>query len=286
MRPLAATALLTALALAACSAAGNRPVESANPFAGGRYVAMGSSFAAGSGLGEPKPDTPPLCGRSFSNYATLLAEKMRLTLYDVTCGGATTDHILGSQNGLAPQIDAVTADTDLVTVTIGGNDINYAGNLFAASCKARGGFSVRGTQIPCMAPNYPSEQDYQRLAANMTEIARQVRSRAPRAKLVFVQYVSLVPEKSCDAVDLPADDIAAARETARRLSAITAKAARENGAMLLETDRLSANHTPCDAEPWSIGFPSDLDPAQGIPWHPNRAGMRAIAELTARLIAN
>lgn len=50
---------------------------------------------------------------------------MGLNLVDVSCGGATTAHILGAWSELAPQIDAVTSDTKLVTVTIGGNDLNY-----------------------------------------------------------------------------------------------------------------------------------------------------------------
>ena len=39
-------------------------------------------------------------------------------------------HVLAPWNELPAQIDAVTPDTRLVTITIGGNDLNYIGNLF------------------------------------------------------------------------------------------------------------------------------------------------------------
>ena len=77
------------------------------------------------------------------------------------------------------------------------------------------------------------------------------------------------------------------RAIAKRLAAITAQVARDAKASLLPTDRLSRHHTPCDAEPWSLGFPTDFDYTQGTPWHPSRAGMVAIADaLTAMVSAH
>ncbi len=52
--------------------------------AGGRYVAMGSSFAAGPGLPGRAPGSPRRAGRSTSNYAHLVARSLRLDLHDVT----------------------------------------------------------------------------------------------------------------------------------------------------------------------------------------------------------
>ena len=50
------------------------------------YVALGSSFASGPGI-DPLLDAR--CGRSGSNYAHLVAERLGYDLVDVTCGGAT-----------------------------------------------------------------------------------------------------------------------------------------------------------------------------------------------------
>jgi hypothetical protein len=69
---------------------------------------MGSSFAAGPGITTGADATPSRCSRSRDNYANQLARKRGLDLVDVSCSGATTAHVLGSWNELAPQIDSVT----------------------------------------------------------------------------------------------------------------------------------------------------------------------------------
>src|SRR6478609_2450565 len=120
--------------------------------AGGTYVALGDSMASG-------PLIPSItgnvgCGRSTHNYAHDLAAQKGLTLHDVTCSGAETKHMTESQSlsvggvstGTAPpQFDALTADTSLVTLTIGGNDAGLVGiaedcvnlNPFGTPCKTR-----------------------------------------------------------------------------------------------------------------------------------------------------
>ena len=119
--------LCCALLFAASTHAQNA-AEALQP--GARYVALGSSFAAGPGVPEPTGS----CGRSDSNYANLVASALELSLTDVSCNGATTDNIRHTpQDGAAPQIDAVTDQTMLVTVTIGGNDINYTSSTFACA---------------------------------------------------------------------------------------------------------------------------------------------------------
>ena len=278
-----AMACLTVLLLASCGLFSNRP-ESAGTPTGGRYVAMGSSFASGPGLGSPKPGTPARCMRTFANYPTLLAERLRLTLFDVSCSGATTEHVLGPWNELPAQINAVTPGTELVTVTIGGNDLNYVGGLLGASCGADGMMAIAGNSFACPSKTVPTEADYLKVEANLREIARQVHERAPKAKLVFVPYVTLVPDALCEATPISVEDAATARAIAERLAALTATVARETRSMLVPIDELSKGHTPCDAEPWAAGFPRDYDGSQGAPWHPNFAGMRATADaLAARL---
>ena len=87
----------------------------------GRYVAIGSSMAAGPGIRPGAPGAPWRAGRSARNYAHLLAEKLRLDLVDVTYSGATTAHLLTDrQNGAPPQVSALDGSESLVTTTIGG----------------------------------------------------------------------------------------------------------------------------------------------------------------------
>ena len=261
---------VAAMALGGCATVAEAP-PSLPP--GARYVAMGSSFAAGPQLGSPKPNTPERCARDQGNYASLLAQRLGLDLVDATCSGATTAHLLGPWNELPAQLDALTPDTRLVTVTIGGNDINFVRNLYVSVC------NPATASRTCPPIGVPSEADWARLEANLREIARQVRSRAPNARLVFVDYVSFVPgAKTCAAVPFPERNAVVMRQIAAKFADLTAKVARDSGADLLPASALSQTHTPCDPEPWSVGAPGS---GAGAPWHPNAAGMRAIADALA-----
>jgi lysophospholipase L1-like esterase len=228
-----------------------------------RYVAMGSSFAAGPGIPEPADTPPSRCGRSTNNYAHQLARRRSLALVDVTCSGATTAHLLGAWNELAPQLEAITADTSLVTITIGGNDVNYVGRLMDASS---------GTAIDA-----PDEAAWARLRQSFDRITAEVHRRAPGARLVFVDYVSLLPEGApCARTPVSAGQATALRALAKRLSTETASAAQRAGAGVIRASALSRGHDVCAAEPWASGYPARR-PGE-VPYHPNLAGMTAIAE--------
>lgn len=240
---------------------------------------MGSSYAAGARIGPLVADSPARCGRTQNNYPHLLALRMGLDLVDVSCGGATTAHVLGAWSELPPQIDAVTAETKLVTVTIGGNDLNYVRNLALATCgKATGVAPPKGGACPPF--EWPLASDYEALESHLREIAQQVRQRAPRARLVFIDYVRIVPDVAgCAEMPLDAAQMAAAQEAFRRMAEATAKAARAEGALLLPAGQLSKGHEACSGTPWAAGYPG-----KPAPFHPTAAGHEAIAAaLAARL---
>jgi len=77
-----------------------------------RYVALGDSYSAASGVLPPDPAAPPGCMRSSVNYPHVVAGATGAQLTDVTCGAAETkDYDESQQPGVAPQLDAVQADT-------------------------------------------------------------------------------------------------------------------------------------------------------------------------------
>lgn len=252
---------------------------------GARYVNLGSSFAAGSGAGPTALGSPARCYRSSANYAHLLAERLNLTLEDVSCGGATSAHILNAWNELPAQIDTVTRDTRLVTITIGGNDIAYVGNLVAGSCEQGESIRAAGMVFPCPSPFVVPEAAFTTLESNLRDVARQIATRAPQARVVFIQYIALVPETQCAQSRFTETEAAALRVTAARLAEITNRAAAETGATVLRMDQVSAGHTPCDSDPWSAGLPLDYDGAAGAAWHPNARGMAVIAEQLEQTLA-
>jgi len=107
------------------------------------YVALGDSYSSGEGLdpfesGTNIPDTN-MCHRSSQAYPRLLAADNDLPLNlgsngFAACSGAKTSSItLGAtDNNEGAQLDKITADTDLVTMTIGGNNMDFKG--FAEAC--------------------------------------------------------------------------------------------------------------------------------------------------------
>src|SRR6202451_545490 len=140
---------------------------------GSRYVAMGSSFAAGPGLPTRVPGSPRRAGRSTGNYAHLLARTLGLDLHDVTFSGATTGDLLRpSAAGQPAQLAAVTPDTALVTITAGGNDVGYVPRLTLASLpwplRALPGAPARAAG--CGDPQ-PTDERFARLEQNLAAIA-------------------------------------------------------------------------------------------------------------------
>lgn len=145
-RPLPRCLALLAPA-AACLAAGlaAAPGADAAPL---RYVALGDSYSAASGVFPLAPGSPPMCLRSSANYPHVLAARIGATLTDVSCGAAETkDFFVAQYSGLDPQLDALSANTQLVTMTIGGNDSGVFINTIL-QCGSAGILSL-GQGSPC-----------------------------------------------------------------------------------------------------------------------------------------
>lgn len=252
-------------------------------FASAPYVAMGSSYAAGPNIGQ-SADTPPnRCARSASNAAHIFAQKAGLALQDVSCSGATTAHILGPWNELPAQVDALDAGTRLVTVTIGGNDLGYMTAIGKLRCPALSA-EERGRYFPngCTPFAPLTEEAKAKLAGDMDRMIATIHQRSPKARVLIVQYFSLMPAKgNCPATGLSDEGVAQIRPIAKTLSAITEASVRpyRSFARTVALDRASADHGICGAAPWSNGGSPDMAKKDGVNYHPNQAGMAAAAAL-------
>lgn len=257
------------------------------------YVALGSSFASGPGI-EPILDGS--CGRSGSNYAHLVAARLGYDLIDVTCGGAAVDDVLSRSQTLMtggtvpPQLDALVPDADLVTITIGGNDIEYLLTLLRCSYAAAPDAVPVEARAFFATPLDPAAVDsaLAGLPAKLATLVAAVRERAPRARVVLVDYLTVVPDGgSSPAVPMSEDHRLFCADVGRRLAAVTAEAARATGAEIVTASTASAAHHAGSAEPWVTGWEFGDVPAGGIvPYHPNAAGMRAVADQVVALLGS
>ena len=250
---------------------------------------MGSSFASGPRVTQAADARDPRCSRSNDNYPRQVARTLRLELVDVSCGGATTKHVLSGWNELPPQVAALSADTALVTVTIGGNDVGYVGRLFAGSCgsgdtgpetvrAACAGMRARAGAAGPSPSTAPDAEAWAAVEAGLSAIAAEVRNRAPRARPIFVEYLSVVPSGTlCATVPLSPAAAIVARETADRLARLTKTVAKRSGAEVLPMATVSKGHDACSADPWVTGFVPAKVGSGFVPYHPNLNGMTAVA---------
>lgn len=249
------------------------------PVGDARYVALGSSFAAGIGLGPRVPGSPFVCMRSANGYPGQLSRLLGLPLLDMSCSAATTAHVLrGGQIFQGAQLAALTSATELVTLTTGGNDVRFIGDTSFLAARRSG--AVTGWLLRKLwnGPLRPEQRDFAGLHRDLIATFAEIRRRAPRARIVVVTYpLVLPPEGSCARLSLDPAEVAAMRTVGERLAEVTRSAAHQGGVVVVDLQRLGATHHACSAEPWVNGWQD----AQGTQFHPTIAGARAAAAAIA-----
>lgn len=266
------------------------------------YVALGSSYAAGPVIA---PVVDANCTRSGANYPHQVSERLNYRLTDRSCSGATSASILdtphvpnfGGGAPQPPQIDAVTPETDLVTVTIGGNDVDYMGRLVANSCATL--FERSHPRPPEQAyvkfcgnagappSSEPRPEEYAKVEASAVAIVAAIKARSPMARVVFVDYLPIVAENGrlCDLLPLTPERAASTVRVHRAVAEATGRAAEMTGSQLVRASSLGKGHGACSKDPWVAGFEIIQRNSGGaVFYHPNAAGMSAVADQIVRQI--
>ena len=284
---LATTLLAAAAGLgAAVPAVAKVSPPSANPHSikTSPYVALGDSYASAAGVAPFVVGSPPACSRSTLNFAHDLAAELEPTSFtDVTCSGADTSDFSASQSpGVAPQLDAVTSKTRLVTMTIGGNDEGVFTNSFFG-CATISATDVLGN--PCERKYGTTFTDAIRTKTypNVVKALKAVKAKAPAATVVIVGYPEILPEVgrlSCYAsMPISMGDVPWLNHEQDVLNEVIAKAAKQTGARFIDMAPSSAGHDAC-APVGTRWIEPALGPINAFPVHPNATGEAAMAEQT------
>jgi lysophospholipase L1-like esterase len=271
---------LSALATAALLATTTvLATTSAAHAAGVNYVALGDSYAAGP-LIPTQTGSPIGCLRSNHSYPYLVASALHATAFDdASCSGATTADMAGSQSVTlgtnAPELNALSSATTLVTLTIGGNDIGFAGIVL--KCAELSFTNPFGS--PC--ENYYGTQLAQRITALAPEIGtvlREIHTRAPNARVLVVGYLEILPHSvGCwPAVPVSIGDVPYLDGVEQKLNGMLASEADSNGATYVDAYAGDTAHTACAtaSQQWVVGILLDQPAA---PDHPTTAGMSTVA---------
>ncbi|MFP5322315.1 MAG: SGNH/GDSL hydrolase family protein [Acidimicrobiia bacterium] len=295
---------VVAAALALLAGALLLPVAEAAPpaHAGPKtMVALGDSFAAGPLIPPQVDERPWGCLRSSLNYAHQVAQALALELTDVTCSGASTKHMfethgvspdaemaeygfpLGPEHpGNPPQLEALTADTDVVTLQIGGNDIGFGG--IASTCA-----EAAVTQSSCKDA-VAADRPFDRIAATAPKIERvleEIHARSPEADIHVLGYSGIFkigPTASCPTMGVGEEDAQYLRSIHEALNGMIRSVADapdrsySDAASYVDVYGPSEGHTACDLP--GVRWVEPFVPMNAAaPVHPNLGGMAAVRDL-------
>ena len=246
------------------------------------YVALGSSFAAGAGLGQSQAGSPLLCARSVNSYPQRLARMRKLAIVDMSCGGAVTRHLLdGGQFLHGAQIRTITPETRIVTITVGGNDTLYIGDL--SQLAARNSGSMWGWLVRHLwpGPKSWSERNFAGFERELTALIKAIQGRAPAARIIVATYPTILPPSgTCDRLGLTELEAAMMRRVGDQLAASSRAAAQRTGAGFVDMHSLGAQHNACSNAPWTYGWYN----AGLAPFHPTKEGAKATAEAISKAL--
>lgn len=263
------------------------PAGSSTGGGAGRYVALGDSYTSSPRTGV-RVGVPGGCDRSDNNYPRLVAARINPAEFvDASCSGATTAELTQPQTTSdgenPPQLDAVTTDTTLVTLGIGGNDVGFI--KLAREC------ATTDPQVsPCQEKLDAGGHDElaARISATAVRIARvltEIHARAPRARVIVVGYpTALPPGDGCwPFLPLGRADVAYLRESEEKLNRVLAEQAKAHQAGYADTATPSKGHDMCAKT--KVKWVEDLVPGSpALSLHPNAKGEQAMAEAVLRLL--
>lgn len=260
------------------------------------YVALGDSYTSGPKIPN-QSGKPAGCARSDHNYPALVAKELRIApadFRDVSCSGATTADLIAPQstdNGTNPaQLSALSADTRLVTLGIGGNDIGFGSMVTkcvtaGALYKALSGDKYLRDQAPCKKEYVTQgtdkvEEKIHTAGQQLSRVLADIKHRAPSARVYVVGYPAILPAKGTGCgreLPLAPADAVFMNAKEQQLNTMLKQRATAAGAAYVDTYSPSVGYDACSAEQTRWIEPlRPSSPAAIV--HPNARGERGMAD--------
>lgn len=282
----AATAVGMVLTLTAAGTAHASVPKGAGTMDGSgiKYVALGDSRASGPRL---EPMYPDGCSRSYENFAGKIARELAVGEFaDVSCSAARSENIISTPQ-LIPtqwpvQLDAVYPDTNLITLSVGGNDSN---SLFVgALCGSPAPGIDRGCRNDPLAETL-AQSGIDQAADSLDKTLAALTKRAPQARIYMVGAGGMIGARACwPNVPFSDGDAAWFMNYYSRFNTQFEAVARDYGVHVIDiaSEAIAGGHDACAApqERWFEGMFSEST-AQRL--HFTATGMTVVAE---RVIAD
>ncbi|KOV77072.1 SGNH/GDSL hydrolase family protein [Nocardia sp. NRRL S-836] len=251
------------------------------------YVSLGDSFVSGPFIPLQRLD-PLSCFKSTQNYPSVLARRLNVESFtDISCGGAQTKDMAGVQSGFpgqpAPQFSALKPTTDLVTVSIGGNDIGFSDIIL--TCAGKSVLDPAGA--PCKAHFGDSlAQRVDATAPKVAAVLAGIKQRSPNAQIVVVGYLRVLPPSGgCwPVVPISRGDVPYLDGVQQQLNGMLGAQAAASGATFVNPYDISLGRDTC-AAPWDKWVEGIIPTSPAFPVHPNAKGMAAVGEQVAAVLA-
>lgn len=229
------------------------------------YVALGDSYSSGVGTKEFYEAT---CKRSLSAYPQLIArDRAGTSLTFRACSGATTSSLN------AEQLGSLNASTNIVTVTIGGNDAGFSG--IVTQCALPWPWSCEGeltTAESFIRNTLPGRLDTTYAA---------IRRGAPNARVVVLGYPRLFMGVDCNAgTFFSGTEMTRMNAIADLLSSVTQARATAAGFTFKSAITPFTGHAVCSSTEWLNGLSNPVEES----FHPNRTGHRSGYEPLVRSV--
>jgi lysophospholipase L1-like esterase len=251
-----------------------------------KYVALGDSYSAASGNVPPDPSASPQCLRSTVNYPHVIAQQTNAQLTDVTCGGAdTSDYFSAQYQGVPPQLDALSKSTQLVTMTIGGNDQGVFIDTIVDCGTA--GLSTAGQGSPCKDKYGSSFSDTirQKTYPALVKALKAVHAKSPKATVAIIGYPWIMPKTvGCfDKMPIATGDVPYVRGIQSTLNDAVRRAAAATRTTYVNLNTVSEGHDACKAAGvrWIEPVLQGTNP---VIVHPNPLGESKIAAQTMKVL--